>query len=123
MNDYGLDEARLKEIAEEMQQRINSLGRDHPVPKLSARQLARAEMEESKRAAVEGQQRESDALQEMETKVCTLHSEILLYLRSHFASTLAVLSNLIVPCLHDPRRNIPSSRHGCLADGWRAGFQ
>ncbi|KAK9856452.1 hypothetical protein WJX84_005405 [Apatococcus fuscideae] len=68
MNDYGLDEARLKEIAEEMQQRINSLGRDHPVPKLSARQLARAEMEESKRAAVEGQQRESDALQEMETK-------------------------------------------------------
>ncbi len=69
MNDYGLDEARLKEIAREMQQRIPSTGRDHPVPKLSARQLARLEMEEAQRAAIQGQQREADALQELESKV------------------------------------------------------
>ena len=70
MNDYGLDEARLKVIAGEMRQRILGLDRTHPIPKLSARQLARLEAEESKRAAQEGQQREADALQELEAKVC-----------------------------------------------------
>lgn len=69
MNDYGLDEARLKAIAGEMRQRILSLDRTYPVPKLTARQLARLEAEESKRAAQEGQQRETDALQELESKV------------------------------------------------------
>ncbi|KAK9859393.1 hypothetical protein WJX84_003115 [Apatococcus fuscideae] len=68
MNDYGLDEARLKAIAGEMRQRILGLDRTYPIPKLSARQLARLEAEESKQAAQEEQQRETDALQELESK-------------------------------------------------------
>lgn len=54
---------RLLHLAEEMGRRIEESGRDHPVPKLSERQLARQKKEAALAAAVAEQQREDAAME------------------------------------------------------------
>lgn len=52
----------VRAIAEEVASRMDALGRDYPVPKLSERALARLEQEAAVAAAVAEQQREEGAL-------------------------------------------------------------
>ena len=62
-HDWGVEQ--LRGLAMEVLARIEVTGRTHPVPALSARALARMEAEAAKAAAIEEQQREAQALQQL----------------------------------------------------------
>jgi hypothetical protein len=55
----------VREIAEDVIRRIETLGRDYPIPKLSERALARLEREAAVAAAIAEQKREEAALEGM----------------------------------------------------------
>uniref|UniRef100_A0A061S1R0 tRNA-dihydrouridine(16/17) synthase [NAD(P)(+)] n=1 Tax=Tetraselmis sp. GSL018 TaxID=582737 RepID=A0A061S1R0_9CHLO len=57
---------RLRDVAEEMKSRILASGRDHPIPKLSERQIARMQREAAMAAAIEEQTREEEAVSALE---------------------------------------------------------
>lgn len=54
--------AELRQIVEDLAQRIAACGRDHPVPKVSERKLAQMAKEAALQAAKEEQQREEEGL-------------------------------------------------------------
>lgn len=64
------DPAALRKLAEEVLRRIEATGRDHPVPKLSEKQLAKLEAEAALKAAIEEQNREETALKKLKTEGC-----------------------------------------------------
>ena len=58
----------VRAIAEEVVIRMDTLGRDYPIPKLSERALARLEQEAAVAAAIAEQQREAGALGRLAAK-------------------------------------------------------
>jgi len=59
---------KLLDMSTEMKKRIQECGRDHPVPKLSARQLARLEKEQALARAMEEQKREEEAVMALDPR-------------------------------------------------------
>lgn len=62
----GMDGEGLRELVNELLDRIEDCGRDHPVPKLSAKKLAAMEAEAARAAAIAEQEREERGLRDLE---------------------------------------------------------
>ena len=60
------DAAGLKEVTLALIERVAVTGRNYPIPQISERKLARMEAEAAKEAAIAEQQREEEALKELE---------------------------------------------------------
>ncbi|GLI58658.1 hypothetical protein VaNZ11_000400 [Volvox africanus] len=60
------------QMVDELRARVAASGRNYPIPQLSAAELATADREEAKRAAIEEQEREADALDRLERSGCRM---------------------------------------------------
>ncbi|GIL98467.1 hypothetical protein Vretimale_3793 [Volvox reticuliferus] len=60
----------FRQMVDELRARVAASGRDYPIPQLSAAELVAADREEAKRAAIEEQEREADALDRLERSGC-----------------------------------------------------
>jgi tRNA-dihydrouridine synthase 1 len=63
-----VDVSSLRGLTQEVIGRIEASGRDHPIPQISAKKLAKMEAEAAKAAAIAEQQREEEALKEIEAE-------------------------------------------------------
>ncbi|KXZ49917.1 hypothetical protein GPECTOR_19g368 [Gonium pectorale] len=67
--------AMFTQVVDEVRSRVAASGRDRPEPRLGAAELAAMEREEARRAAIEEQEREADALGRLEGCGCGKEEE------------------------------------------------
>ncbi|KAK9820363.1 hypothetical protein WJX72_009479 [[Myrmecia] bisecta] len=72
MNNNLMTIPKLRSITHELAARVEANGRSHPIPKLSARAIARLEAEAARQAAIAEQQREESGMQQLAAKAAAI---------------------------------------------------